>query len=650
MSNNYSYKIEDWLPTTVKEAKLREWDKVDVVLFSGDAYVDHPSFGASVIGRIIEREGFKIAIVPQPNWKDDLRDFKKFGEPKYFFGVTAGNMDSMINHYTANKRLRSNDAYTAGNKAGFRPDYAVTVYSKILKKLYPQTPLLIGGIEASLRRLTHYDYWEDELKPSVLVDSEADLLVYGMGEQPIIDILKLLRKGVPFSSIRNIKQTAFIASEQELTKIRLKNNFVELSSHEKCLKDKKAFAANFRHIERESNKIHAKALIQYCGGKPIVILPPYPTMTAKQIDASFELPYTRMPHPKYKKRGNISAYEMIKFSVNMHRGCFGGCSFCTISAHQGKFVASRSQKSIIKEVDTLTKHPEFKGVLSDLGGPSANMYNMKGRDLEECIDCNRPSCIFPNICHNLDVSHNALMEVYKKVNEHPNVKKAFIGSGIRYDLLVDDSLSKEDRISADKYIELLADKHVSGRLKVAPEHTSEKVLKLMRKPSFSLFYKFKEKFEKKSKSMGLNQEVIPYFISSHPGSETLDMADMAVRTKKLGFKLEQVQDLTPTPMTVAAVIFYSGYHPYSLKPVFTEKNPREKLNQRKFFFWYKNENKSYIRSALIKLGKEEWVKELISASGRKDNDKNNKVIKGKDRVNTFSKNRKNKSRNSKRRK
>jgi len=615
--NNNSYRIEDWLPTTVKEAKIRAWDEMDVVLFTGDAYVDHPSFGAAVIGRIIEREGFKIAIVPQPNWKDDLRDFKKFGKPKYFFGVTAGNMDSMINHYTANKRLRSNDAYTAGNKAGFRPDYAVTIYSNILKRLYPDTPLLIGGIEASLRRLSHYDYWEDNLKPSILVDSQADLLVYGMGEQPIIDILKLLNKGVSFSTLRNIKQTGYIATEQELAKIRLKGNFVELSSHEKCLKDKKAFAANFKHIERESNKIHAKTLIQYCGGKPIVILPPYPTMTSKQIDASFELPYTRMPHPKYKKRGDISAYEMIKFSVNMHRGCFGGCSFCTISAHQGKFVASRSQKSILKEVDMLTKHPEFKGVLSDLGGPSANMYNMRGVDLDECVDCNRPSCIFPNICHNLDVNHDALTEVYKKVDAHPAVKKAFIGSGIRYDLLVDDSLSKKDRISADRYIELLAKKHVSGRLKVAPEHTSDKVLKLMRKPSFSLFYKFKEKFEKKSNEIGLNQEVIPYFISSHPGSQLHDMADMAIRTKKLGFKLEQVQDLTPTPMTVAAVIFYSGFHPYSLKPVFTEKNPKEKLNQRKFFFWYKNENKAYIRSALIKIGKKEWINELITSSKRK---------------------------------
>jgi uncharacterized radical SAM protein YgiQ len=612
LTNTRIYKTEEWLPTTVKEAKLRDWTEIDVVLFTGDAYVDHPSFGAAVIGRIIEREGFKIAIVPQPNWQDDLRDFKKFGIPKLFFAVTAGNMDSMVNHYTANRRLRSNDAYTPDDKAGFRPDYAVSVYANIIKKLYTEVPLVIGGIEASLRRLTHFDYWTDALKPSILIDSQADLLVYGMGEQPIIEILKLLKKGVPFASLRNIKQTAFVATDMEVEKIKAKNHFIELSSHEDCLWDKKLYAANFKHIEQESNKMEAKTLIQYYDGKAVVILPPYATMTAAQIDVSFDLPYTRLPHPKYHNRGKIPAYEMIKFSVNTHRGCFGGCAFCTISAHQGKFVTSRSKESIMNEVNQLTQHPEFKGHITDLGGPSANMFNMKGKNLEECKHCVRPSCIFPNICSNLDVSHKPLIDIYESVNQHPNVKKATIGSGIRYDLLVDDSLSEEDRLTARKYIELLARKHVSGRLKVAPEHTSDQVLKIMRKPSFDLFYKFKSQFEQKSKEIGLNQEVIPYFISSHPGSTIHDMADLAIRTKKLGFKLEQVQDLTPTPMTVAAVIFYSGYHPYSLKPIFTEKNPTEKLNQRKFFFWYKGENRAYIKSSLQKIGKSEWVKELLN--------------------------------------
>jgi len=610
------FPIEAWLPTTVKEAKLRNWDEMDVVLFTGDAYVDHPSFGAAVIGRIIEREGFKIAIVAQPNWKDDLRDFKKFGKPKYFFAVTAGNMDSMVNHYTANKRLRSNDAYTAGEKAGFRPDYASIVYSQNLKKLYPDTTVIIGGIEASLRRLTHFDYWKNRLMPSVLADSKADILVYGMAEQPIVEILKRLKNGENISDIRDVNQTVFFANGEQLSNIRNNRTCVELNSHEKCLKDKILFAANFKHIERESNKINSKTLIQYYKGRAIVALPPYPTMNSEQIDASFDLPYTRLPHPKYKKRGKIAAYDMIKFSVNMHRGCFGGCSFCTISAHQGKFVASRSPKSILKEVDALSKHPDFKGYLSDLGGPSANMYNMRGVDLDECFDCNRPSCIFPNICKNLNTNHKPLIDIYEKVNAHPKIKKAFIGSGIRYDLLVDDSLSSEEKESADKYIEIVAKHHVSGRLKVAPEHTSDKVLKIMRKPSFSLFYKFKEKFEQKSKRFNLNQEVVPYFISSHPGSNIEDMADLAVKTKDLGFKLEQVQDLTPTPMTVAAVIFYSGVHPYTLKPVFTEKDPQEKLKQRKFFFWYKSENKAYIHKELIKMGKKEWVTDLVGASAQ----------------------------------
>ena len=611
MQNLNKPHLSDWLPTTPKEARLRDWDEVDVVLFSGDAYIDHPSFGAAVVGRIIEREGFRIAIVPQPNWKDDLRDFKKFGQPRLFFAVTAGSMDSMINHYTANKRLRSNDAYTAGNKAGFRPDYPVIVYTQILKKLYPDTPVVIGGIEASLRRFTHFDYWQDKLRPSILHESGADLLVYGMGEQPLSELLRLLDRGVPFENIRNIKQTAILASEKEVARVIKKNNYIELASHRKCLEDKIAFAKNFKHIERESNMVNAKTLLQNIGNKTLIVWPPFPTMTEKEIDASFDLPYTRLPHPRYKKRGPIPAYEMIKFSVNMHRGCFGGCSFCTISAHQGKFVASRSKESILKEVDALTQHPEFKGYLSDLGGPSANMYQMKGEDLSICETCTRPSCIFPNICYNLNTNHKGLTEVYKAVDAHPKIKKAFIGSGIRYDMLVDDSLSPEQKQAADEYIDILAKNHVSGRLKVAPEHTSDKVLKLMRKPSFDLFYTFEKKFKKASKKAGLNQQVIPYFISSHPGSTMQDMADLAVKTKKMGFQLEQVQDLTPTPMTVAAVIYYSGVHPYSLKEVYTPKNKKDKLNQRKFFFWYKRENQDWIHKTLKEIGKGEWIPVLL---------------------------------------
>ncbi|AEI47710.1 YgiQ family radical SAM protein [Runella slithyformis] len=604
--------ITDWLPLTKKEVEKRGWDEVDVVLVSGDAYVDHPAFGTAVIGRIMESEGFRVAVVAQPNWKDDLRDFKKFGRPKYFFGVTAGCMDSMVNHYTANKRLRSNDSYTPGGEAGFRPDYATTVYSNILKELYPDVPVLIGGIEASLRRVTHYDYWKDQLMPTILADSKADLLVYGMGEQPLRELLKLVREGVPLNTIRNVNQIAYLQdAEAELPSDKGWET-VELASHEVCLQDKIKYAANFKIVEVESNKWQANRIIQRVGDKTLVINPPFKIMDEKEIDASFDLPYTRLPHPKYKTRGTIPAYEMIKFSINMHRGCFGGCSFCTISAHQGKFIASRSEKSIMKEVEEVTKHPEFKGYISDLGGPSANMYRMKGKDESICARCTSPSCIHPVICSNLDTSHKPITELYKKVDAHPKVKKAFVGSGIRYDLLVDDFNKNNKDNNHDEYMEQLITRHVSGRLKVAPEHTSDDTLRVMRKPSFKYFKLFKQKYDKISDKHNLNQPLIPYFISSHPGCEEADMANLAAETKDLGFRLEQVQDFTPTPMTVAEVIYYSGVHPYTLKPVFTAKTKEEKLNQNRFFFWYKPEFRSLIRSRLNKLKRPDLADRLLS--------------------------------------
>ncbi len=603
--------ISDWLPMSKKEASKRGWDEFDVILISGDAYVDHPAFGTSVIGRIIEDEGLKVGIVAQPNWKDDLRDFKKLGKPKMFFGITAGCMDSMVNHYTANKRLRSTDAYTPGGVAGFRPDYASIEYSNILKNLFPDTPVLLGGIEASLRRVTHYDYWKDELMPSILVDSKADALVYGMGDQPLREILRLLKKGVPFEHIKTIKQVAFLQDESiALPKVKSWET-VELASHEDCLKDKIKYAANFKIVEVESNKWQANRITQNVGGQTLIINPPFKTMTEKEIDTSFDLPYTREPHPRYKKRGNIPAYDMIKFSINMHRGCFGGCSFCTISAHQGKFIASRSEKSILKELDQVVDLPEFKGYISDLGGPSANMYKMKGKDESICEKCVSPSCIHPVICNNLDTSHEQMTKLYRKVDEHPKVKKAFVGSGIRYDLLVDDFNKNNEDGNHDEYIEQVITRHVSGRLKVAPEHTSEDTLKVMRKPSFKYFHKFKEKYDKISEKHNLNQQLVPYFISSHPGCDEVDMANLAAETKDMGFQLEQVQDFTPTPMTVATVIFYAGVHPYTLKPIQTVKTKKEKQNQNKFFFWYKKENRNWIKNKLEKANRPDLMNKLV---------------------------------------
>lgn len=610
--------LTDWLPLTMKEVEKRGWDEVDIVLVSGDAYVDHPAFGTAVIGRIMESEGFRVAIIAQPNWKDDLRDFKKFGRPKYFFGVTAGCMDSMVNHYTANKRLRSNDSYTPGGEAGFRPDYATIVYSQILKTIFPDVPVLLGGIEASLRRVTHYDYWQDQLMPSILVDSGADMLVYGMGEQPLREILKLAQKGVPFSSMRNINQVAFMHNNQ--TELRDYNNWntVALASHEECLEDKIKYAANFKIVEVESNKWQANRITQKVGDQVLVINPPFKTMDEAEIDKSFDLPYTRLPHPKYKKRGPIPAYDMIKFSVNMHRGCFGGCSFCTISAHQGKFIASRSEKSVLKEVDEITKHPEFKGYISDLGGPSANMYKMKGKDEAICARCQSPSCIHPVICSNLDTSHKPLTELYRKVDANPAIKKAFVGSGVRYDLLVDDFNKNNEDGNHDEYMEQLTTRHVSGRLKVAPEHTSDDTLRIMRKPSFKYFKTFKKKYDQIQEKHNLKQPLIPYFISSHPGCEEQDMANLAAETKDMGFQLEQVQDFTPTPMTVAEVIYYSGVHPYTLKPVRTAKTREEKQAQNRYFFWYKAEHKDWIRNRLNKLNRPDLVDRLLG-SPKKEN-------------------------------
>jgi len=602
--------ITAWLPTTLKEAKKRGWDELDVVLITGDAYVDHPAFGSAVIGRILESLGLKVAIIAQPNWRDDLRDFKKFGAPKYFFGVTSGAMDSMVNKYTAGKRLRSNDAYTPGGSPDFRPDYATQVYTKILKQFYPDTPVIIGGIEASLRRVTHYDFWSDKLMPNILTSSGADLLVYGMGEQPLRELVKLLLAGVPFNEIKTIPQTAYLINQNEPLPIgNITWDVQELTSHEVCLKDKKLYSKNFMHVEVESNKQYAKRLTQKVEDKILVINPPYQTMTEAEIDASFDLPYTRYPHPKYKDRGPIAAYEMIKFSVNTHRGCFGGCSFCTISAHQGKMIASRSKESVMKEVDQISLMSDFKGYLSDIGGPSANMYQMKGIDQEVCDRCAAPSCVFPVICKNLDASPEKMTSLYKEIAAHPKIKKAFVSSGLRYDLMFNER--SRDKKKDEEYVDQLITHHVSGRMKVAPEHTEDHVLKSMRKPAFHYFETFKKKFEEISRKKGLNQELIPYFISSHPECTPEDMAKLAIKTKKLGYRLEQVQDFTPTPMTVATEIYYSGYHPYTLKEVKTAITMDEKTRQRNFFFWYKPENKNYVKNYLAKNKLFDLTKELF---------------------------------------
>ncbi|WP_195546637.1 YgiQ family radical SAM protein [Bacteroides intestinalis] len=598
------YRLTDWLPTTKKEVELRGWNELDVILFSGDAYVDHPSFGAAVVGRILEAEGLRIAIVPQPNWRDDLRDFKKLGRPRLFFGISAGCMDSMVNKYTANKRLRSDDAYTPDARPDMRPEYPSIVYTQILKKLYPDVPVVLGGIEASMRRVTHYDYWQDKLMKSILVESGADLLIYGMGEKPVVELAK--RFITNRLSLTSIPQVAYLCKTVDFV---AEEGDIRLFSHAECLKDKKKQAANFRHIEEESNKYAASRITQEVDNMTVVVNPPYPPLTEEELDHSFDLPYTRLPHPKYKGK-RIPAYDMIKFSVNIHRGCFGGCAFCTISAHQGKFIVSRSKESILKEVKEVMELPDFKGYLSDLGGPSANMYRMKGRDEAVCKKCKRPSCIHPKVCPNLNTDHRPLLDIYHAVDALPGIKKSFIGSGVRYDLLLHQSKDSATNKSTQEYTRELIARHVSGRLKVAPEHTSDRVLNVMRKPPFSQFQEFKKVFNRINQEEGLRQQLIPYFISSHPGCREEDMAELAVITKRLDFHLEQVQDFTPTPMTIATEAWYTGYHPYTLEPVFSAKTPREKLAQRQFFFWYKPEERKNIINELRRIGRQDLIDKL----------------------------------------
>ena len=601
-------KLTDFLPTTKKECELRGWDELDVILFSGDAYVDHPSFGAAILGRILEANGYRVAIVPQPDWHGDFRDFKKLGRPRLFFGVSPGAMDSMVNRYTANRRMRSEDAFSPDSRHDMRPDYPSIVYTQILKKLFPDVPVALGGIEASLRRISHYDYWKDELRKCILCDSGADLILYGMGERSIVELANAFAEGKTMDEIHEMPQVAFYCKEKDIPG-GFKDDDIILHSHEECLHNKKGQAENVRHLEEEANKMHAQRMIQEVDGKYVVVNPPFPLMTTEELDAAFDLPYTRLPHPKYKGK-TIPAYEMIKFSVNLHRGCFGGCSFCTISAHQGKFVVCRSKESILKEVKKIIAMPDFKGYLSDLGGPSANMYGMHGKNLKACEVCKRPSCVNPQICPNLNTDHSKLLEIYHAVDALPGIKKSFIGSGVRYDLLLHKSKDEKVNQAAREYTRELITKHVSGRLKVAPEHTSQEVLKFMRKPSFDLFYEFKRIFDKINKEEGLNQQIIPYFISSHPGCHEEDMAELAVITKGLDFHLEQVQDFTPTPMTISTETWYTGYDPYTLEPVFSAKTQKEKLAQRMFFFWYKPEERRAIESELRRIGRSDLIAKL----------------------------------------
>lgn len=611
------------IPTTRKEMEDLGWKQADIILFTGDAFVDHPAFGVAVLARMLQSDGFKVAVVPQPNWRDDLRDFKKMGAPKYFFGVSAGNMDSMVNHYTANRRLRSDDAYTPGGRAGQRPDYPTIVYTKALKNLFPDSPVIIGGIEASMRRFTHYDYWKNQLLPGILQQSKADLLMYGMSEYILLYAAQYLRKQEPFEMLYTLPQVQYLTAVKPDGEVQL------LHSHEDCLASKEKFAENFVHFERAANLYDGMKLAQQVGEEWLVANAHSTPLTEKKIDKVYNLPYTRKPHPKYHHKDEIPAYNMICHSVNIHRGCFGGCAFCTIAAHQGKWIASRSEKSVLKELEKITQMDDFKGHITDIGGPSANMYKMSGKDLNICKRCKRPSCIFPNVCKNLNTDHTAMVNLYGKARNKYNIKRISIGSGVRYDLI--QHAHPENRAAAETYLEDLVRYHVSGRLKVAPEHTQDKVLNIMRKPGFGLFVDLKKRFDQINKKYGMNQQLIPYFISSHPGCEVKDMVHLAAESRKHDLITDQVQDFTPTPMTLATVMYYSGIDPYSHEKVYVAKDREAKLAQRKYFFTKDRKNHEAIKKDLQKLGLSDLERALLSYknpnptfSGKKDINKKNR--------------------------
>ena len=564
------------IPTSVKEVQRLGWDYIDVIFFTGDAFVDHPSFGTACIARYLEKFGYRVAVVPQPNWKDDLRDFRKLGAPRLYFAVNSGAMDSMVNHYTAARRLRHEDAYTPDGQFGRRPDRAVTVYTKILKRLWPDVPVVIGGVEASLRRLAHYDYWDNSIHPSILVDSGADWLCYGMGERTMLELTRAIESGRNLRQMENIAQLAFY--RKGTCKL---DGALVLHSYERCLEEPRSFAENFHQIEIHANMLTPQTLVEPVGDRYVRVNPPLPPATTEEMDSFWDLPFTKKPHPRYKGK-RIPAYDMIKDSIITHRGCFGGCNFCTIAAHQGKFIQSRSEESILKEVRELAAMPEFRGNISDLGAPTANMYGMHGKDPSRCAVCRRKSCLFPSPCSNMDRNHERVLALYRRVDAVKGIRHSYIGSGVRYDLFLDEKGFVDE--SGKKYLRELMLHHTSGRLKVAPEHTEDKVLYYMAKPSFRLFERLRAEFDKINREEGTHTELVPYFISSHPGCTLQDMRKLASNKSLKGIWMEQVQDFMPTPMTTSSIMFCTGLDPRTMKEVFVEHDPERKKEQKSLFF------------------------------------------------------------------
>ena len=595
-------KKSHFLVMTQAEMVQRGWDFVDVVIVTGDAYVDHPSFAMAILGRILEANGYRVAILSQPNWTN-CEDWKRFGKPRLFFGISAGNMDSMINHYTANKKVRNDDAYSPGGKIGLRPDRATLAYCQRAREAYPGVPVIAGGVEASLRRLAHYDYWSDTVKRSILLDSKADLVVYGMGEKPILEVSKRLAKGENVKTLRNMRGVAYALGASEIPPTEYEGKaVVTIPSFEKVCQDRFAFAEATKIIHTHTNPFNAAALIQFHDRQAVVVNPPSLPLSDGQMDQIYDLPFTRKPHPTYGE--SIPAYEMIKDSVTIMRGCFGGCTFCSITAHQGKIIQSRSETSVLRELSSLGKDAAFSGVVTDMGGPTANMYQMKCTRPDIEAKCRRQSCVDPTICKLLGTDHGPLVSLMKKARKVPGIRKVFVASGVRMDLA---QLS-------DDYMKELAAHHVGGLLKVAPEHTDKKVLSLMKKPSIENFESFGEKFKRVTTQVGKpKQYLVPYFIASHPGSDLNAMIDLALFLKRNGYKPDQVQDFIPAPFDVATCMYHTGLDPFTKKEVFIAKHLRDRKLQRALLQFFKPENYFEVRKALELAGRTDLIGEGCDA-------------------------------------
>lgn len=584
---------KEFLPISKEDMKKREIDQLDFIIVTGDAYVDHPSFGTAIIGRVLESEGFSVGIIAQPNW-NNIDDFKKLGRPKYAFLVNSGNIDSMVNHYTAAKKRRHDDLYSPGGKSGFRPDRAVIVYANKIREAYRDSSIILGGIEASLRRFAHYDYWSNKVRRSILLDSKADLLIYGMGEKPVVEIANLMRYGMDIKDIKSVRGTVYCDSNIEVL-----TSPVLTPSYEETLESKKAYAKSFKLQAEEQDSIRGKTVVQKHGDKYIIQNPPNSPLTVEEMDKVYNLPYVRTYHPTYEKQGGIPAITEVKFSITSHRGCFGSCSFCALTFHQGRVIQKRSEDSIVEEAKLLTTLEDFKGYIHDIGGPTANFRNKACKIQESVGVCKHRQCMFPTPCKNLIIDHSEYLNILRRVRKLPKIKKVFIRSGIRYDYLLHDK--------NPKFLEELCKYHISGQLKVAPEHISDRVLNQMGKPTREVYDAFCEKYSNMNKRLNLKQYLVPYLMSSHPGSTMKEAIKLSQYIKTMGYNPEQVQDFYPTPGSLSTTIYYTGINPFTNEKVYTPIEQKEKNMQRALLQFRDPKNYDLVKKALIKEHREDLI-------------------------------------------